>query len=203
MKVLGFVGSPRKKSNTDVMVDTFLDGAKSANGEVKKYFLADLNINQCIGCFRNCMLQPGFKCKVFRDDMDMLLPEMASSDLILFASPLYCASYTAIMARFLERCLPFWEVEITGEPGIPESYNFLNNPVKGKKAVIGMVHDFKNPMVADLAFRAFDHNLREIYMMEIAGKIHVPDVRDPGDIEKKKEEMEKIFALGKKLASGK
>ncbi len=27
MKALGFVGSPRKKGNTDTLVDTFLDGA--------------------------------------------------------------------------------------------------------------------------------------------------------------------------------
>ena len=39
MKVLGFVGSPRKKGNTAVLVDTFLDGAASAGAEVKKFFL--------------------------------------------------------------------------------------------------------------------------------------------------------------------
>ena len=82
MKILGLVGSPRKKGNTEIMVDTFLEGAASAGAEVKKYFLADLDINQCQGCFRNCMLQPGLKCKRFRDDMDTLLPEMAASDLI-------------------------------------------------------------------------------------------------------------------------
>jgi multimeric flavodoxin WrbA len=108
MRVLGLIGSPRKKGNTAIMVDTFLDGAKSAGAEVKKYFLKDLTINQCMGCFRNCMVQPGYKCKIYRDDMDTIMPDMAASDLMLFASPLYCATYTAIMARFFERCLPFW-----------------------------------------------------------------------------------------------
>lgn len=200
MNVLGLVGSPRKKGNTDIMVDTFLEGAASAGAATKKYFLADLTINQCRGCFRNCMLTPGVQCKIFRDDMDMLLPEMAASDIMLFASPLYCATYTAIMARFFERCLPLWEVEIVGELGTMDAFKFLNNPVKGKKAVIGMVQDFKDPRVAEIAFKAFENNISRTYMMELVEKVHVTDVRDAGDIRNKQQELKKIFELGKHLA---
>jgi multimeric flavodoxin WrbA len=200
MNVIGLVGSPRKKGNTDIMVDTFLEGAASAGAATKKYFLADLTINQCRGCFRNCMLAPGVQCKIFRDDMDMLLPEMAASDIMLFASPLYCATYTAIMARFFERCLPLWEVEIVGELGTMDALRFINNPVKGKKAVIGMVQDLKDPRVAEIAFKAFENNIGKTYMMELVEKIHVTDVRDAGDIRNKQEELKKIFELGKHLA---
>ena len=200
MNVLGLVGSPRKKGNTDIMVDTFLEGASAAGAVVKKFFLADLTINQCRGCFRNCMLVPGLQCKIFRDDMDMILSAMVASDVIMFASPLYCATYTAIMARFFERCLPFWEVEIVGELGTMDAFKFLNNPVKGKKAVIGMVQDFKDPSAAEIAFRAFEKNVCRTYMMELVEKIHVTDVRDAGDISNKKEELERIFQLGKNLA---
>ncbi|RMF94831.1 MAG: flavodoxin family protein [Candidatus Schekmanbacteria bacterium] len=201
MKVLGFCGSPRKGGNSDVMTDTFLKGAESVGAEIKKFFLAELDIRQCQGCFRNCMLGPENRCKIHRDDMDIIIPEMISADVMLFTSPLYCAIYSAIMARFLERCLPFWEVEITGEPGIPESYNILSNPVKGKKAVIGIVHDFKIPQVADLAFKAFEHNIAEIYMMNIVAKLHVTDVRDVGDINQKKEELDKIFETAKRIVA--
>ncbi len=197
MKVLGFVGSPRKKGNTTALVDTFLDGASSAGAEVQKFFLADHNINQCQGCFRNCFLKPGFQCAIFNDDMDVLLEEMISSDLMLFASPYYSASYTAIMARFFERCLPLLEVEIVGEMGSVDAFNFINNPVKGKKAVIGLVQDYKDPSTAELAIKAFEENLSKNFMMEIVEKIHVTDVRDIGDISKKSKVLEKIFALGK------
>ena len=200
MKVLGFVGSPRKKGNTDVLVDTFLDGALSVGAEVKKVFLADYTINQCRGCYRKCILKPGFRCATFRDDMDMILRAMVSSDLILFASPYYCASYTSIMARFLERCLPLWEVEIAGEMGTMNAFRFINAPLKGKKAVIGLVQDFKDPSTARLAIKAFQQNLGKTYMMNIIHKIHVTDVRDVGDIKKKKEVLEEILALGRKLA---
>jgi multimeric flavodoxin WrbA len=200
MNVLGLVGSPRKKGNTDIMVDTFLEGAASAGAAVKKYFLADLTINQCRGCFRNCILTHGFQCKIFRDDMDTILPEMVASDIILFASPLYCATYTAIMARFFERCLPLWEVEIVGELGTMDAFKFLNNPVKGKKAVIGMVQDFKDPKAAEIAFKAFESNISRTYMMELVEKVHVTDVRDAGDIRNKQDELKKVFELGKNLA---
>jgi multimeric flavodoxin WrbA len=200
MKVLGFVGSPRKKGNTDILADTFLGGASASGATVKKFFLADLDINQCRGCYRKCIVKPGIRCGTFRDDMDMILKEMVSSDLMLFASPYYCASYTAIMARFLERCLPSWEVKIAGELGTINAFRFINAPLRGKKAVIGLVQDFKDPATAQLAIKAFQHNLGQTYMMNIIHKIHVTDVRDPGDIRKKKDVLEYIFALGQKLA---
>jgi multimeric flavodoxin WrbA len=178
MKVLGFVGSPRKKGNTAVLVDTFLNGASSIGAEVKKFFLADYTINQCRGCYHNCILKPGFQCGTFRDDMDMLLDEMVTSDLMLFASPYYSASYTAIMARFFERCLPLWEVEIVGEMGTKDAFKFINNHSKGKRAVIGLVQDYKDPSTAELAIKVFEENLGKTYMMDIVEKIHVTDVRE-------------------------
>jgi len=202
MKVLGFVGSPRKGGNTDILVDTFLDGASSVGAQVKKYFLKDLNINQCMGCFRNCIAAKGMRCKIFRDDMDTILPDMASSDLMLFASPFYCASCTAIMSRFFERCLPAVEYELAEELGTWEAYKLINNPLKGKNAVVGLVQDLKNPDPCEplLLFKAFDITLTTTFMMKIIERIHVTDVRDIGDINKKKEVLEQIFAIGKKLS---
>ena len=203
MKVLGFVGSPRKKGNTDVLVDTFLEGASSAGAEVKKYFLADHTINQCMGCYRKCILAPGFRCGTFRDDMDLLLKEMVASDLILFASPYYCASYTAIMAKFLERCLPLWEVKIKGEMGTKDAFTFINNHLKGKKAIIGLTQDYKDPSTAQLAVKTFKETLGGTYMMDIVDIIHVTDVRDVGDMPTKTDVLKKIFATGEDCARGK
>jgi multimeric flavodoxin WrbA len=203
MKVLGFVGSPRKKGNTDILVNTFLDGASSAGAEVQKFFLADHTINQCMGCYRKCILKPGFRCGTFRDDMDLLLNEMVSSDLMLFASPYYCSSYTAIMAKFLERCLPLWEVEILGEMGTMDAFNFINNHLKGKKAVIGLTQDYKDPATAQLAVKAFNETLGRTYMMEIVDTIHVTDVRDVGDMSGKTDVLKKIFAIGEDCVRGK
>ncbi|MCP4714889.1 MAG: flavodoxin family protein [Deltaproteobacteria bacterium] len=200
MKVIGFVGSPRKRGNADVLVDTFLEGAASAGAQTNKIFLADKEINQCMGCFRACTSKPGLRCQQHRDDMDPILDEMAASDLYLFASPLYCASYSAIMARFFERCLPCWEIEIVGELGTMEAFRFINTPFKGKKAVAGLVQDFKDPAPGQLAFQVYEHVMRP-YMLELIDKIHVTDVRDVGDLRKKEDVLEQIFNKGKDLAS--
>jgi multimeric flavodoxin WrbA len=202
MKVLGFVGSPRKKGNTAGLVETFLEGAAASGAEVEKIFLAEHTINQCMGCYRRCIFQEGFRCGTFRDDMDLLLDKMVSADLMLFASPYYCASYTAIMARFLERCLPLWQVEIVGEMGTMDAFKFINNPLRGKKAVIGLVQDYKDPSTAELGIKVFEETLHKTYMMEIVEKIHVTDVRDIGDIGKKTDVVEKIRALGEALGKG-
>jgi multimeric flavodoxin WrbA len=203
MKVCGFVGSPRKQGNSDILVERFLEGAAASLAETKKFFLADLAINQCRGCYTNCMFQPGYRCAVFRDDMDMLMDEIASGDLFIFASPLYCSCYSAIMARFFERLLPFWHVEAgDGEPGTPGAFRFISNPAKGKKAVIALVQDLKEPAVGKLALDIFEHNASKTYMMDIVGRLQVTDVRGRGDIVKKLSVLGNVFEMGKQLAAG-
>ena len=155
-----------------------------------------------MGCYRKCIFQPGFRCGTFRDDMDLLLDKMVAADLMLFASPYYCASYTAIMAKFLERCLPLWQVEIVGEMGTMDAFKFINNHLRGKKAVIGLVQDYKDPSTAELGIKVFEETLHKIDMMEIIEKIHVTDVRDIGDIAEKTDVVEKIRALGEALGKG-
>ena len=200
MKVLGLMASPRKNGNTNTLVDTFLEGASTA-AEVKKYCLIDLKINPCMGCARNCAFQEGISCKIHRDDMDELLQELLSSDIILFASPLYCATYTSLMTRFFERALPLWHIEYRTEPGTEKQTSVNRCPSKGKKAVIGMVQDSKNPSSARIAFEAFEHNISNIYRMDLVEKIHVPDVRSPDDLKNKPDELDKILNIGKKIVS--
>lgn len=202
MKVCGFVGSPRKGGNSDILVERFLEGAAAAQAETKKFFLADLNINQCSGCYTGCMTRPGQRCATFRDDMDMLIEALVGADLVIFASPLYCSCYSAIMARFFERLLPLWHVEQSGEPGTPQAFRFLSNPAKGKKAVIALVQDLKDPAFGKLALDILQHNIEKTYMMNIVGRLHITDVRSRGDILQKPEALQESFDLGKKLAAG-
>lgn len=203
MKIIGFVGSPRKKGNTDILVDTFLEGAAAAAAEVNKHFLAGLDINQCQGCFRNCMVKPATTCPRFDDDMNPIMEEMVAADVLLFASPLYCGTYSSIMARFFERCLPFIEIDVIGKEGTKEGYRLASNAIQAKKAVIALVQDLIYPQVGDLAFKVFEKNVGATYKMEIIEKIHVVDVRDKGDIKKHQERLKEIFETGKRIANQK
>ncbi len=191
MKVIAFVASPRKQGNTDTLVTSFLQGAQDRGAETEKIYLYDCTINSCQGCYRNCWLGPG-DCTRFHDDMNHLIPAMITSDLILFASPVYMASYSSQLSVFFERCIPVHHVDL-------ERKIIVGNRLKGKNAVMALVHDSPNPATADLPFRALEHTLQNNFQMNIVGKLHVPGVRDKGDIAHKPECLREAFLLAEKL----
>ena len=78
--------------------------------------------------------------------------------------------------------------------------NILNK-FKGKNAVVALVHDFPNPAVADIPFQALEHVLVKNLQMNIVGKLHVPGVRDEGDIKKKEDKLQEAYQLGVKLCT--
>jgi multimeric flavodoxin WrbA len=50
MKVLGLVGSPRKSSNTDLLVEEILKAAIKNGHKTEKVYLYSLNIEACVDC---------------------------------------------------------------------------------------------------------------------------------------------------------
>jgi len=49
-KILGVMGSPRKKGNTHILISRILDGARSEGARGDTLFLGDLAIRECDGC---------------------------------------------------------------------------------------------------------------------------------------------------------
>ncbi|ODS42379.1 MAG: iron-sulfur protein [Candidatus Altiarchaeales archaeon IMC4] len=105
MKITAFNGSPRgKNGNTHVMVEEFLKGANDAGADVENVFLAEKEIKPCKGCFGCWVKTPG-KC-VIKDDMEGSLSKFMSSDIVVFATPLYADNVTGIMKNFIDRRIP-------------------------------------------------------------------------------------------------
>ena len=50
MKLLAVVGSPRKRGNTDLLMDQVIEGAQAAGAEVQRVFLHGMDIAACDGC---------------------------------------------------------------------------------------------------------------------------------------------------------
>ena len=118
MKITVFNGSPlAERGNTNVMVQAFLEGAREVGAETENIFLAHRKIHHCTGCFTCWFKTPG-KCAI-KDDMTELLPKLQSSDLVVFATPLYVDNVTGIMKNFMDRMIPvadpFFEKDPTGE----------------------------------------------------------------------------------------
>jgi len=111
MKILAFNASPRKGQGvTDVLMNTFLESATSAGAEVEKYYVVDLDVKGCLGCFSCWWKTPG-RC-VHRDDMDWILPKMVEADAVVFGTPVYHYNIVHHLQRLRERTLPLNKPEM-------------------------------------------------------------------------------------------
>jgi len=105
MKVLAFNCSPRMgKSNTSLILDPFLEGAREAGAEVELIYLRKLKIKPCRGCF-SCWLKTPGVC-VHKDDVAMVMPKLGESDIWVFATPLYVDGMTGYFKMLLDRLIP-------------------------------------------------------------------------------------------------
>jgi multimeric flavodoxin WrbA len=132
MKVVGFVGSPRKNGNTDVLVQQVLDGAMEAGAQVEKFYINDMNIKGCQGC-DYCRAVDGCKLK---DDMANAYDALKNADGFVFGSPIYFFQFTGQMRVFMDRCFALLNPDfsprisagrkavIVGAHGAPEEGSF-------------------------------------------------------------------------------
>lgn len=106
MKILALLGSPRKKGNTETLLDQALEGVleKLPNAEIKKVHLNDMTIVPCQSC-GGC-LKTG-SC-VRNDDMSDIYSDLGDSDILILASPVYFGMVSAQTKAVIDRCQCFW-----------------------------------------------------------------------------------------------
>lgn len=79
-------GSPRLGGNTEIMANTFAQGARDKGHEVTLINLAGKHIAGCLGC--GYCGSHGGQC-VQKDDMIAILERLDQTDLLVLASPIY------------------------------------------------------------------------------------------------------------------
>lgn len=102
MKILAVSCSPRKKGNTEIMLDEALQGAKADGAEVELYRVSGKNIQPCDGCW-SCMKEG--QCHI-KDDMQELYEKLLAADGIIFGTPIYFYAMTAQAKTVIDRTMP-------------------------------------------------------------------------------------------------
>ena len=105
MKILVFNGSPKRdRSDTMHITRAFLEGMQAASPQdIHIIDVIDKHIEYCTGCF--ACKRNGGSC-IHDDDMQEILEEILSSDLLLFSFPLYSYGMPAPLKALLDRTLP-------------------------------------------------------------------------------------------------
>ncbi len=105
MKILGIVGSPRKGSSTDLLVDIVLKGAVISGAAVEKINISDLNLAFCTGCME-CRQNNGV-CRLTKensdDDLARIIDKIAEADGLVLASPVYIRHVPGQFKNFFDR----------------------------------------------------------------------------------------------------
>jgi len=99
IKVLGIAGSPRRRGNTETLLDRFLAGAEVAGAEVEKIVVSRLDIAGCIAC--NGCWDDGL-C-IVQDDFQDVYDKLVAADVIALASPLFFWNVTAQVKALIDR----------------------------------------------------------------------------------------------------
>ena len=187
MKVLGLMGSPRIKGNTDLLLDEALEGAKKQGADVEKIVVDRLRIAPCkeyYGCMRdgNC---------VIRDDMDDVYPKLVAADVVIVASPMFFYGISAQMKALIDRCQALWARKYVLKWKISDS------PKRGALIAVGATKGERlfegSILVVKYFFKALD--------ADYTGELLVRGVDQRGEIKEHPDALREAFELGERLAA--
>ena len=105
MKIMAFIGSPRKDGNTSKIVHSICKGSKESGHEVEIYNLFELDNKGCVGC-NACQKKEVDFCSI-DDKLTTLLPKMAEADCIIIGTAIYVGQAHGCTKNFIDRLSTF------------------------------------------------------------------------------------------------
>jgi multimeric flavodoxin WrbA len=198
MKLTAIVGSPRRGSNTDILVDKVIEGYRSAtDAEVEKILVVEKKIEYCTGCLSCQFPPPGTQKCVIKDDMAELLERMETSDAFVFGTPNHMRTVSAPLLNFFARMLPLLELEVEYDAKGEMIGGEWSSRIRGKRSAVVISQGdpfFSSALVHEVLDRNFqDFKLRKIGDVTSMGNI------PKGAVAEKEEDLKKAFDLGTKL----
>ena len=99
MKITILMGSPNRNGSTGMLVNEFARGAGENGHTCEVIEVCHMNIHPCTGCVACGYEGP---C-VQKDDVELIREKLLSSDMVVFATPLYYYGMTAQLKAVVDR----------------------------------------------------------------------------------------------------
>jgi multimeric flavodoxin WrbA len=185
MRILGIMGSPRIRGNTDLLLDEALKGAQSQGAEIEKIVVGQLKIAPCkedYACLKdgNCAI---------RDAMDDIYPKLLNADGVIVASPIFFYGLTSQAKALIDRCQALWARKYVLKQKPPDSGR------KGAFIAVGATQGEKLFDGSILTVRYFFQTIGVKY----ADELLIRGIDKKGEIKEHPTALRDAFELGRRL----
>ena len=177
-KVLVITTSLRAESNSDILSERLIAGAKDAGHEVEHISLKGKEIRFCIGCLA---CQNTQKC-VLNDDAVSIAEKVKNADTLVFATPVYYYGMSGQMKTLLDRMNPLYPADYKFRRVYLLSTATEDEDTTPEKTVIGLqgwVDCFEKAV--------------------LAGSLFCGGISEPGEANEKTDEKEEAYEFGKAI----
>ena len=170
--------SLRPRSNSDILTERLVAGARDAGHQVEEISLKGKKLKYCIGCLA---CQKTQHC-VQKDDALWIADKMKDADTLVFSTPIYYYEMSGQMKTLLDRMNPlyssdyrFRRVYMLSVAAEDETYT----PEKAVSGLEGWVDCFEKA--------------------KLCGSLFVGGLNGPGEASANAEALEKAYQFGKNL----
>ena len=176
--VLVISTSLRARSNSDVLTERLIAGARDAGHAVEHISLKGKEIKYCIGCL-SCMKTQ--RC-VQKDDAAGIAEKVKQADVLVFATPIYYYEMSGQMKTLLDRMNPLYGTD----------YRF-------RRVYLLSTAADSAPGTDERAVNGLQGWIECFEKAEFGGALFCGGLNEPGEAAGSSDALERAYAFGKNL----
>ena len=176
--VLVISTSLRAKSNSDILAERLIAGARDAGHQVEQISLKGKTIGFCRGCL---VCQKTQKC-VLKDDAVSIAEKVMNADTLVFVTPIYYYGMSGQMKTLLDRMNPLYTTD----------YQF-------RKVYMLSVAAEDEAFVPEKAVSGLQGWIDCFEKAEFTGSLFCGGINDAGEAAGKTEEQQEAYEFGRAL----
>ena len=176
--VLVISTSLRARSNSDVLTERLIAGARDAGHAVEHISLKGKEIKYCIGCL-SCMKTQ--RC-VQKDDAAGIAEKVKQADVLVFATPIYYYEMSGQMKTLLDRMNPLYGTD----------YSF-------RRVYLLSTAADSAPGTDERAVNGLQGWIECFEKAEFGGALFCGGLNEPGEAANSSDALERAYAFGKNL----